>query len=61
MTTDGSYAVETHIYEQDLGKVEGEVWVEFVAFIRENRKFETLDVLAAQIKEDIEKSKELLR
>ncbi len=61
VTTDGSYAVETHIYEQDLGKVEGEVWVEFVAFIRENRKFETLDVLAAQIKEDIEKSKELLR
>jgi len=61
VTTDGSYAVETHITDQDLGKVEGQVWLEFVAFIRENRKFETLDALAGQIKEDIEKSKEILR
>ena len=60
LTTDGSYAVETHIFEQDLGQIVGNISIEFVSFLRENRKFKTLDDLAQQINEDIEQSKEKL-
>lgn len=61
VTTDGSFAVETHILEKDIGKIEGNVWLEFVASVRENKKFDTLDDLSRQIKEDIKKSKKLIR
>ena len=57
VTTDGSFAVETHILDRDIGIVHGKVWVEFVSFIRENKKFDSLDDLRVQIEEDIVEAK----
>ena len=58
--TDGSFAVETHILSEDFVLAPNSAWLEFRAFIRENKKFETLDVLLKQIKEDIKKAELLL-
>jgi len=58
VSTDGSYAVETHLVDENIGEVSGRVWLEFVALIRENLKFKTLDLLAEQIERDIQKAKE---
>ena len=57
VTTDGSYAVETHIIDKDIGEVNGEVMIEFVAFIRGNQKFDGLDGLKKQIQDDIDIAK----
>jgi riboflavin kinase/FMN adenylyltransferase len=59
-TTDSAFAVETHIIDRDIGNVRGKVWVEFVAFIRENRKFEGLEALKQQINLDIIQAKNIL-
>ena len=59
VTTDGSFAVETHILDKDIGVVRGNIELKFLAFIRENQKFKGLDALKVAIKEDIEKAKEL--
>jgi len=52
VTTDGTFAVESHILD---GKVicEQKAEVEFVEFIRNNKKFDTLDELKEQIQKDI--------
>ncbi|HIP62389.1 MAG TPA: bifunctional riboflavin kinase/FAD synthetase [Sulfurovum sp.] len=60
VTTDGSFAVETHILDIEIAEVAGEVWIEFVQFIRENQKFDNLESLKMQIKKDIFESKEIL-
>ena len=60
VTTDDSFAVETHILDVDMGEVRGEVALEFVDFIRENKKFDSLDVLKQQIEEDIDIAKKIL-
>jgi len=52
VTTDGSYAVESHVLDRDIGTVEGQVFVELVAWIRDNRTFETLAALKDQIEAD---------
>ena len=54
VTTDGSYAVETHIVDKDIGEVSGKVIIEFVAFMRGNQKFDSLDMLKKQIQDDID-------
>ena len=54
VTTDGSYAVETHVIDKDIGEVSGKVVIEFVAFIRGNQKFDGLDILKKQIQDDID-------
>jgi len=59
-STDGSFAVETHIPDQDLGIIHGRIWIECVDFIRENRRFEDLDALKKQIKEDIQTAQRIL-
>ena len=61
VTTDGSYAIETHIIGQDIGVVTGMVEIEFVDFIRENRKFDGLEALKEQILRDIEISNTLFK
>lgn len=61
VTTDGSFAIETHIIGQDIGVVSGMVEIEFVEFIRENRKFDGLEALKEQIIRDIELSNTLLK
>jgi len=60
VTTDGSFAVETHILDADVGMVQGKVWLEFVSFIRANQKFDGLDALKQQIEEDMSKAKKIL-
>ena len=57
VTTDGSYAVETHIIEKDVGVVQGTIALEFIDFLRPNKKFENLDGLKKQIEEDIQEVK----
>ncbi|HHC11461.1 MAG TPA: bifunctional riboflavin kinase/FAD synthetase [Campylobacterales bacterium] len=54
VTTDGSFAIETHIIDKDIGEIEGSISLEFISYIRGNRKFEGLDALKKQIESDIE-------
>jgi riboflavin kinase / FMN adenylyltransferase len=60
VTTDDSYAVETHLLDQEISVVEGEVFLEFVEFIRINQKFDSLEALKEQIQNDIIIAKKLL-
>ena len=60
VTTDGQFAVETHILDSELAEVRGKVKIAFVDFLRQNQKFEGLDVLKKQIIEDIENAKVIL-
>ena len=57
VTIDGSYAIETHILDRDLGKISGKILIEFIAFMRGNQKFDGIDSLREQIEEDIYKAK----
>lgn len=52
VTTDGSFAVESHILDGEV-ICEDEASISFVDFIRNNEKFETLDELKVAIKKDI--------
>ena len=60
VTTDDSFAVETHILGCDIGEVTGKVSMVFVDFIRANQKFESLEALKEQIEDDIKKAQETL-
>jgi len=60
ITTDGTYAVETHIIGETLGLCTGNVAITFIDFLRVNQKFESLEALKAQISKDIIKAKEVL-
>jgi len=59
LSTDGNFAVELHILEEFNQNIKGRVWVEFISFIRENRKFNSLNALKEQILKDIEVAKEI--
>ncbi|WP_457746176.1 bifunctional riboflavin kinase/FAD synthetase [Sulfurimonas sp.] len=52
VTTDGTYAVESHILD---GKVvcEKKAEISFVSFLRKNEKFDSLEALKGQIQKDI--------
>ena len=60
VTTDGSFAVESYVLDRELDVVQGRVALQFVAFVRANQKFESLDALKQQIAIDIQKAKEVL-
>ena len=60
VTTDGAYAVESHLLEHDIDEVRGNVEIEFVDFIRSNQKFESLEDLKKQIFDDIKKASEIV-
>ena len=60
VTTDGSYAVETHLLDTVIAPPIGEVGIAFAAWLRENRKFEDLEALKVQIEHDIALAKERL-
>jgi len=60
VSTDGSFAVETHILDEDVGTVTGHVALAFIDFIRPNQKFESLEVLKAQIEADIDTARALV-
>jgi len=55
-STDGEFSIETHILES-LPKNEDEIAIEFVEYLRENKKFDTLEKLKKAIEEDIKKAK----
>ena len=60
LTTDGGFAVETHLIGQRIEEVEGRVFIEFLERLRPNRRFDSLDALRVQISADIaEASKRL--
>jgi len=52
VTTDGSFAIETHILDAEV-ICEKKADIRFIAFIRDNKKFESLDELKCAIKKDI--------
>jgi riboflavin kinase/FMN adenylyltransferase len=60
VTTDDSYAVETHVIDKEIGSVNGVIKLAFVDFVRENKKFDSLEALREQIHSDIAKAKEIL-
>ena len=60
VTTDGSYAVETHVIDKDIGEVIGGVVIEFISFIRENQKFDGLDDLKKRIQNDIDMARKIV-
>lgn len=60
ITTDGSFAIETHILDgevicRDMARIS------FVSFIRENKKFDSLEELKVAIKKDIFAAQKELR
>jgi riboflavin kinase/FMN adenylyltransferase len=57
LTTDGELAVETHLLDANVKLVTANVKIRFIRFIRENKKFESLEMLKKQIIADIETAK----
>jgi len=53
-STDGNFSIETHILNGEWRMENGElIEIEFLGFLRENRKFDSLDELKNQIEKDI--------
>ena len=52
VTTDGSFAIESHILDGEVGYV-SKASISFVSFIRDNQKFDSLDELKKAIDKDI--------
>ena len=52
VTTDGSFAIESHILDGEVF-CDKKAAISFVSFIRNNEKFDNLDELRAAIKKDI--------
>ncbi len=53
VTTDGSYAIETHILNKNIEEFRGKVEIKFFDKLRENKKFNSFEELKTQINEDI--------
>ncbi|NPA29240.1 MAG: bifunctional riboflavin kinase/FAD synthetase [Epsilonproteobacteria bacterium] len=53
VSTDGRFAVETHLIDRRIDRVRGPIGVRWLARLRENRRFETLAALKRQIEEDM--------
>ncbi|PHO08729.1 bifunctional riboflavin kinase/FMN adenylyltransferase [Malaciobacter canalis] len=53
VTTDGSYAIETHIISEDIENIIGKIQIEFIDKLRENHKFDNFEDLKKQIVKDI--------
>lgn len=52
ISTDGTYAVESHLLNKEIGHVQHAA-ICFVCFLRKNQKFETLELLRGAIAADI--------
>lgn len=57
LTTDGSYAVETHILDQDIENKDYTIQIKFYQKLRDNKKFDTFEELKNQIVNDIKSAK----
>jgi riboflavin kinase/FMN adenylyltransferase len=53
VTTDGKFAIETHIIGETLQNINSEISIEFIEKIRDNKKFDTYSKLQKQILNDI--------
>ena len=60
VSTDGEFAVETHLIEKNIDFLPNEVSIKIYDFVRDNKKFDTMKSLKKQIEDDIEKTKEIL-
>lgn len=60
ITTDGSYAIESHILDETIGDCE-KISISFVKFLRKNEKFESLELLKKAISDDILVARGVLR
>ena len=58
VTTDGSYAIETHIFDENIINDDYEIEIKFFKKLRDNKKFESFEELKEQILNDIKKAKE---
>ena len=56
LSTDGNFSIETHVLDEVLESIEGEVSIVFIDFIRENKKFSDLAALKEQISKDFKKA-----
>ncbi len=56
MTTDGSFAIESHILNQDVGEVT-QCDIAFLTYLRDNKSFDSIADLKVQIDKDIEAAK----
>jgi riboflavin kinase / FMN adenylyltransferase len=61
VSTDDSFAVETHILDLDISLTPKSVEIFFVKHLRENIKFDTLERLKTQIGQDIQEAKHSLK
>ena len=57
LTTDGSYAVETHILDKDIENKDYTTQIKFCQKLRDNKKFDTFEELKNQILNDIKSAK----
>ena len=60
-TTDGNYAIETHILDEDIINCEEMISIRFFDRIRDNRKFDSFTLLKEQIIRDIKKTKDYFK
>ena len=58
-STDGEFAVETHLLDTKIDFLPKEVEIKFFDFVRDNKKFDTLLSLKKQIKKDLKYIKEI--
>jgi len=57
VSTDGNFAIETHIIDQTIDFDGGNIEIKFFERLRDNKKYDNLDELKKQILEDIENAK----
>lgn len=60
VSTDGKEAVETHILDRDIARVDS-VEIVFMDYLRDNQKFDRLDLLKEAIVADIAQAKKVLQ
>jgi len=60
-STDGSFAVETHLLGVENVKAVPRIFLEFSRFLRANRRFESFERLREQIFQDIKKAESFLK
>ncbi len=61
VTTDGSFAIETHILDKNITNRYSNVQIKFFKAIRENKKFNSFEELKNRIEEDIKEAKKYLK
>ena len=59
VSTDGAYAIESHIIDSEIVRVPEQLTIQMYKKIRENRRFDSLQELKAQIECDIKQVREI--